>query len=87
MKLSADAVLTMAVYTAEPGSPSHDSLNLLGRLVGDAGPGRGGQRGGRTLTRSSGRARLQILVTAPDSPVTALWSCRTRVRRDRRFSI
>ena len=29
MKLSADAVLTMAVYTAEPGSPSHDSLNLL----------------------------------------------------------
>ena len=29
MKLSADAVLTMAVYTAEPGSPSPDSLNLL----------------------------------------------------------
>ena len=29
MKLSADAVLTMAVYTAEPGSPSHDALNLL----------------------------------------------------------
>ena len=29
MKLSANAVLTMAVYTAEPGSPSHDSLNML----------------------------------------------------------
>jgi hypothetical protein len=29
MKLSADAVLTMAVYTAEPGSPSHDALDLL----------------------------------------------------------
>ncbi len=29
MKLSADAVLTMAVYTAEPGSPSHDALELL----------------------------------------------------------
>ena len=29
MKLSADAVLTMAVYTAEPGSSSHDALNLL----------------------------------------------------------
>ena len=29
MKLSADAGLTMAVYTAEPGSPSHDALNLL----------------------------------------------------------
>ena len=32
MKLSADAVLTMAVYTAEPGSPSHDALNLLAEL-------------------------------------------------------
>jgi hypothetical protein len=29
MKLSADAVLTMAVHTAEPGSPSHNALNLL----------------------------------------------------------
>jgi hypothetical protein len=29
MKLSADAGLTMAVHTAEPGSPSHDALNLL----------------------------------------------------------
>ena len=28
MALSADAGLTMAVYTAEPGSPSHDALNL-----------------------------------------------------------
>jgi hypothetical protein len=26
MKLSADAGLTMAVHTAEPGSPSHDAL-------------------------------------------------------------
>ena len=29
MKLSADAGLMMAVHTAEPGSPSHDALNLL----------------------------------------------------------
>jgi hypothetical protein len=29
MKLSADAGLTMAVYTAEPGSSSHGALNLL----------------------------------------------------------
>ena len=29
MGLSADAGLTMAVYTAEPGSLSHDALNLL----------------------------------------------------------
>ena len=29
MKLSADVGLTMAVYTAEPGSPSHGALNLL----------------------------------------------------------
>jgi hypothetical protein len=29
MTLSADAGLTMAVYSAEPGSPSHDALNLL----------------------------------------------------------
>jgi hypothetical protein len=29
MKLSADAVLTMAVQTAEPGSSSHNALNLL----------------------------------------------------------
>ena len=29
MKLPADAILTMAVYTAEPGSPSHDALDLL----------------------------------------------------------
>ena len=28
-ELSADAGLTMAVYTAEPGSSSHDALNLL----------------------------------------------------------
>jgi hypothetical protein len=29
MKLSAEAVLTMAVYTAEPGSSFHDALNLF----------------------------------------------------------
>jgi hypothetical protein len=29
MKLSADTGLTMAVYTAEPGSSSHDALDLL----------------------------------------------------------
>jgi hypothetical protein len=29
MKLSADAGLTTAVHTAEPGSPFHDALNLL----------------------------------------------------------
>jgi len=29
MELSADAGLTMAAYTAEPGSPSQDALNLL----------------------------------------------------------
>ena len=29
MKLSADSGLTLAVYTAEPGSSSHGALNLL----------------------------------------------------------
>ena len=29
MKLSTDAGLTMAAYTAEPGSPTHDALNLF----------------------------------------------------------
>ena len=29
MQLSAGTGLTMAVYTAEPGSASHDALNLL----------------------------------------------------------
>ena len=33
MKLSADAGLTMAVHTAEPGSPSHYALNLLASLA------------------------------------------------------
>jgi hypothetical protein len=33
MKLSADAVLATAVYTAEPGSSSHGALNLLASWV------------------------------------------------------
>jgi hypothetical protein len=86
MKLSADAGLTMAVYTAEPGSSSHDALNLLASWAATLDPGRGGQRGGETLT-GSGRARSRILVTAPASPAMALWSCRTRVRQDRRSCI
>lgn len=33
MKLSADAGLTPAVYAAEPGSPSHEALNLPANWV------------------------------------------------------
>jgi hypothetical protein len=70
---------------AEPASASHDALSLLTNRW-RRWTGLGGQRGERTLT-GNGRARSQILVTAPDSPVMALRSCRIRIRQDLRSSI
>ena len=72
MKPSADAVLTMAVHTAEPGSPSHNALNLLASWAATLDPAKAANVVDGTLT-DSGRARSRILVTAPDSPVMALW--------------